>query len=418
MTMTAFSTSRWPLSAAQHGIFSAHQADPGGAAHNVAEYVDIPGPVDHDRFEAATQRAVAEAEALHMRFTMIGDRHCQDVVAVRPCRLEAVDLSGEADPVAAAFAWMRADLADPVSLVDGPLFHQALLTLSPDRVFWYHRSHRIALDRYGLFLMDRRVSELYNGCDGEPFDPLRPVVDEDVAYALSAGWRRDRRFWLDRFADAPVPVSLADGAATPSTGVLRRTVSLPRTALEDWAEVADRCRTSWSAVVIAAVAAYLRHVTGASEVVLGLPRMCRRRTAALNVPCSTSNTMPLRVLTPPGATLPELAGDVAEEVKVCQPHERYRGELLRSELQMPRLYGPVVDINPISYELVFDGHAAVATTLSSGPVEDLTITVHGGQGGAGPRIDFDGNPALYSGDDLTVHQQAFLDLLETAPAFA
>lgn len=416
--MTAFSTSRWPLSAAQHGIFAAHQADAGGAAHNVAEYVDIAGPVDHDRFEAASRRAVAEAEALHMRFAELEDRHWQDVVSVRPWRLEAVDVSAAPDPAAAALAWMQADLAGPVSLTDGPLFRQALITLSPSRVFWYHRSHRIALDRYGLFLLDRRVSELYNGVEGEPFDPLRPVVDEDVAYALSAGWRRDRRFWLDRFADVPVPVSLTDGAAPPSAGFLRRTVELPRTALEDWAEVADRCNTSWSAVVIAAVAAYLRHVTGASEVVLGLPRMCRRRTAALNVPCSTANTMPLRVLTPPGASLTELAGDIAEEVKVCQPHERYRAELLRHELRVPRLYGPVVDINPISYELVFAGHSAVARTLSAGPVEDLTITVHGGQAGSGPRIDFDGNPALYSGDDLTVHQQAFLDLLETAPAFA
>lgn len=416
--MTAYTTSRWPLSAAQHGIFAAHQTDPGGGAHNVAEYVDIAGPVDFDRFQAASRRAVAEAEALHMRFAVVGERHCQDLVPMRPWHLAAVDVSTSADPVAAAFAWMRADLTNPVNLVDGPLFHQALITLSPNRVFWYHRSHRIALDRYGLFLLDRRVSELYNAFDGEPFDPLRPVVDEDVAYALSAGWRRDRRFWLDRFADVPVPVSLAEGTAAPSAGFLRRTVELPRTALEDWAEVASRCRTSWSAVVIAAVAAYLRHVTGTSEVVLGLPRMCRRRTAALNVPCSTSNTMPLRVLTPPGASLVELAGDIAEEVKVCQPHERYRSELLRSELHVPRLYGPVVDINPISYELVFDGRRAVAQTLSAGPVEDLTITVHGGQGGSGPRIDFDANPALYSSDDLTVHQQAFLDLLETAPAFA
>jgi hypothetical protein len=415
MSMTAFSTSRWPLSAAQHGIFAGHQADPAGAAHNVAEYVDIAGPVDHARFEAATRQAVAEAEALHMRFAVTG---CQDVVAVRPFRLDTVDVSSSPDPLSAALSWMRSDLALPVSLDQGPLFRQALITVSADRVLWYHRSHCIALDRYGLFLLDRRVSELYRGIDGEPFDPLRPVVDEDVAYALSAGWRRDRRFWLDRFADAPVPISLVEGSAPPSAGVLRRTVSLPPTALEDWAEVAERCRTSWSAVVIAAVAAYLRHVTGTSEVVLGLPRLCRRRTAALNVPCSVSNTMPLRVLTPPGASLTELAGDIAEEVKVCQPHERYRSEVLRQELHVPRLYGPVVDINPVSYELSFDAHPAVAHTLSAGPVEDLAITVHGGQAGAGPRIDFDGNPALYSGDDLTVHQQAFLDLLETAPAFA
>jgi Condensation domain len=418
MGMTAFSTSRWPLSAAQHGIFAAQQAEPGSAAHNVAEYVDIAGPVDVDRFRVATAQAVAEAEVLHMRFGVVGDLLCQKAVPAREWPLPVVDVSDEPDPLAAGHTWMRADLARPVDLAGGQLFRQALVAVADDRFLWYHRSHRIALDRYGLFLVDRRVSELYSGIGGEPFDSLRSVVDEDSSYAHSASWRRDRGFWLDRLADAPPPISLAEHNASPSVDFLRRTVELPRATLADWAEVAGRRRTNWSAVVIAAVAAYLRHVTGTAEVVLGLPRTCRHRSAALNVPCSTANTVPLRVLTPPGANLAELAGDVAEEIKVCQPHERYRVELLREELHAARLYGPVVEINPISYQLEFDGSPGTAWTLSAGPVEDLTITVHGGQVGAGPRIDFDANPLLYGADELTVHQQAFLDLLETAPAFA
>ncbi|GAA3435470.1 hypothetical protein [Kutzneria kofuensis] len=51
-----------------------------------------------------------------MRVAVVG---CQDVVAVRPFQLETVDVSASPDPLSAALAWMRSDLADPVSLARG-----------------------------------------------------------------------------------------------------------------------------------------------------------------------------------------------------------------------------------------------------------------------------------------------------------
>lgn len=419
--MTTFSSTRWPLSSAQLAIWSAQRRDPASPAHNVAEYVDVNGPVDLPSFEVAVNQAVAEAEALHVRFAVSGDQVWQHVLPAESWRLGIIDVSGEADPFEAAMSWMRVDLARPMDLGRGPLFRQVLFVVGEDRHLWYHRTHNIVLDSYGFFLLNRRVAELYSARgSGEPFEPLRPVIDQDAAYVRSQACVRDREFWMARYADAPIPVGLADRTAPAAPEFLRRSTTLPPSSVEDWAEVADRCGTSWSTVVIATVAAYLRHVTEAPEVVLGLPRVCRRRSVSLNVPCSTLNVVPLRVATPAGAGLRELSRQVADEVIAVWPRERYRSDWLRQEVHpgapQRRLFGPVVNVNPISYELWFGGHRGTAHSLSSGAVEDLTITVHGGHVGSGPRVDFDANPAVYGADDLTVHLQAFLDLLDTAPA--
>ncbi|AHI00577.1 condensation domain-containing protein [Kutzneria albida] len=422
--MTTFSATRWPLSAAQQGIWSAQQLEPDSPAHTVAEYVDISGPLRLPEFEAAAYQAVAEAETLHTRFVEDGGQVWQQLLPAESWRLGLIDVSGHGDPVGAALDWMRTDLARPVDLTRGPLFGQALFALSPNRFLWYHRAHHLALDGFGLFLLNRRVSELYSalvsgtGTGGEPFDPLRPVFEQDSAYLGSRGHERDQRFWTQRFADAPIPVTLAGRGAPAGALPLRRSTALSPSVMDGWTDAAQRCGTSWATVVTATVATYLRHITGAGEVVLGLPRLCRRRSLSLNVPCSAANVVPLRVRTPPGAGLHELSRAVADEVLAVWPHERYRSEWLRAELHPDtptrRLHGPVVSVNPIGYELSFGGHRGTARPLSRGAVDDLSITVQGGDIGTGPRVDLEANPALYSADDLTVHMRALLDLLDTA----
>ena len=54
--------------------------------------------------------------------------------------------------------------------------------------------------------------------------------------------------------------------------------------------------------------------------------------------------------------------------------------------------------------------------LSSGPIDDMMVNVYPGVAGASTRVDFLGNPALYSTADLATHHARFLDLLRTLVA--
>ncbi|HYI00035.1 myxochelin non-ribosomal peptide synthetase MxcG [Hyalangium sp.] len=411
----------WPLSAAQHGIWLGQQLDLQSPVYNAGECIEIRGAVDPALFEAAVRQAVREAEVLHARFVSVADGPKQLLGQELDWALHVADLSGTPDPWETAQAWMREDLARTVDLSRGPLFAEALFKAAPERFFWYQRVHHIALDGYGFSLLARRVAEHYTAlASGRPttggFGPLRSVLAEDAAYQAGEHSALDRAFWLERFADRPTPVTLAEPAPM-SASFVRHTSFLPPDDVERLTASARQAHLSWPDLVLAATAAWLHRQTHASEVVLGLPVMSRLGSAALRVPCMAMNIVPLRVQVPPDAGLFELGRGIASELRAIRPHLRYRYEQLRRDLRLVggqrRLFGPVVNIMPFDYALRFAGMPAIAHNISAGPVEDLSIGLYARSDGGGLRIDFDANPACYRADALDTLQRDFLQLMES-----
>ncbi|MBN8227831.1 myxochelin non-ribosomal peptide synthetase MxcG [Corallococcus macrosporus] len=410
-----------PLTAAQHGIWVGQQLDLNSPVYNAGECIEFRGAVDPVRFESALRKAVADADALHSRFVAGSEGPVQRIDAGTDWTLQRVDLSGEADSWAAAQEWMWKDLGRTVDLATGPLFAQALLTVGPERSFWFQRIHHIAMDGYGFSLLARRVAELYTAeVTGKAapagFSRLGPVLDEDVAYRSGPLLQKDRDFWVGRFEDAPVPPLLAE-AAPMSSRFLRRSEHLRPELMAALQAGAKQAGVSWSDLVLAVTASYLHQRTGAAEAVLGLPVMGRLGSASLRVPCMAMNIVPLRIAVRPDAGLYALARDVAAEMKAARPHLRYRYEQLRRDLRLVggqrKLFGPVVNIMPFDYALDFAGVPGTAHNISAGPVEDLSFGFHARSGGTGLRVDLDANPACYTEAALQEHQRGFLQLLES-----
>ncbi|MCY1045092.1 myxochelin non-ribosomal peptide synthetase MxcG [Corallococcus sp. bb12-1] len=419
--MHPFQDENRPLSAAQHGIWVGQQLDLQSPVYNAGECIEFRGAVDPVRFESALRRAVAESDALHSRFVTGDGGPVQRMDAGTEWTLHRVDLSAETDPWAAAQEWMWKDLGRTVDLATGPLFSQALLTVGPERSFWFQRIHHIAMDGYGFSLLARRVAELYSAeANGKlapvGFNRLGPVLDEDVAYRAGPQLQKDRDFWVNRFEDAPVPALLAE-AAPMSSRFLRRSEHLSPELMAALQAGAKQAGVSWSDLVLAVTAIYLHQRTGAPEAVLGLPVMGRLGSAALKVPCMAMNIVPLRIAVRPDAGLYVLARDVAAEMKAARPHLRYRYEQLRRDLRLVggqrKLFGPVVNIMPFDYALDFAGVQATAHNISAGPVEDLSFGFHARSGGKELRVDLDANPSCYTEESLAVHQRGFLQLLES-----
>ncbi|MEH1097958.1 amino acid adenylation domain-containing protein [Micromonospora sp. CPCC 205561] len=413
------------LGAAQEGIWTGQQFDPESAAYNTGEYVEIRGPVDPDLLEAAVRATVAEAEALNMVFEEDADgRPRQRPRDDGACPVHRVDTSAEADPLAAALAWMRADLGAAVDLRKDLLFCQAIFQLGPDHVLWYQRAHHIALDGYGLSLIARRVAERYTAlAEGReppprPFGSLAAVVEEDRAYTDSAAYVAAREHWTSRSAGRPTPVVLARRTGKLARTVLRVGQDLDAEGLAGVRAAAKAAGTTWSETVIAAFAAYLHRMTGAPELTLALPVMCRLGSAALRVPCMVTNVVPLWVRVEPTATLTDLTGAVAAEVRSARPHLRYRYEQLRRDLRLVaserKLFGPSVNIMPFDYGLRFAGQRGLVHNVGAGLVEDLVVHVYDHADGTGLRVVLDANPNCYDEEELTGHLHRFVAFLRRA----
>ncbi|MGW0205989.1 amino acid adenylation domain-containing protein [Streptomyces sp. NPDC003233] len=406
-----------PLSAAQRGIWYGHQLDPSGRRYRIAEYFDIRGPVDSEAFAAAWRQVVAETEALRVRFTEEpdGPRQC---VAGTGAAVELVDVSARPDPEGAALERMRADLDQPVELCRGPLHTVLLFKLATDRWRWYFQFHHAALDGYSGAMVVRRVAEVYSALvAGEPADrrdplPLRALLDQEAAYRASGSFAADQEYWRAQLADRPEPVTLAGRSSAAAEGPVRCSAQLGPDAQRRLTESTGRALPT---VVLAAVAAYLHRLTGAQDLVLGLPVAARPGPGA-GTPGMVSNLLPLRLTVTSGQSCADLTRHVLSRTREALRHQRYRYEDMRRDqrlsLQDESLVGPVVNVLPFSYDRGFGGHPMTSHNLAGGLVEDLSITVYDRGDGQGLRIDFDASAPLYRQEDLLSHQRGLLRVLQ------
>src|SRR3954471_15823196 len=408
-----------PLSDAQLGIWFAQSIDQSSTTYNLAEYLEIGGPVDATLFEVALQQVGAETEALHVRFVSNADMPGQIIGPAPDWSMSLVDVSGAAGPQAAAERWMRADLAKPVDLTRGPLFAYALLKAAADRFFWYSRYHHIVMDGFGFALVARRVADVYSSlvagraADPGTFGSLAPLLEDEVGYRRSKRFEQDRQFWIDYLADLQEPASLGERARPTAHDFIRHSGVLAFSRLQHLHSVAHRAGVSLPQFVIAAAAIFVHRLTGAQDVIVDVPLTGRMTPAARRAPWMMSNVLPLRLAVRADMSVSELAAEATRRMRHVIRHQRYNVANLRRDIGRAdqRMFGPTINFMPFDYNLHFDGYPVTAYNLSNGPVDDLSIVLYDRLDSRDLRIDFDGNPALYSADRLAELQQRFLRLL-------
>nr|WGD65500.1 condensation domain-containing protein [Bacillus subtilis] len=210
-----------------------------------------------------------------------------------------------------------------------------------DRFFWYQRIHHIAIDGFGFSLIAQRVASTYTalikGQTAKATVPLglsSTILEENTDYRGSVQYEKDRQFWLDRFADAPEVVSLADRAPRTSNSFLRHTAYLPPSDVNALKEAARYFSGSWHEVMIAVSAVYVHRMTGSEDVVLYLPMMGRIGSASLNVPAMVMNLLPLRLTVSSSMSFSELIQQISREIRSIRRHHKYRHEELRRDLKL------------------------------------------------------------------------------------
>ncbi|MDS0527391.1 amino acid adenylation domain-containing protein [Clostridium sp. SHJSY1] len=412
----------WNLSGSQSGIWFAQQLEPENPIYNTGEYIEINGFLDEKYFELALRKAVKETEALHVKFGVNEDGPWQIIQPSSNFTLHFIDVSLAENPKEEAEKWMNDDLSKPINLINDPLFCEVLFKVSPNRYFWYQRIHHMVMDGYGFSLIAQRVGKIYTALinnksyDEGAFDPLHLVLEEDLSYRSSEKFKQDCDFWLEHFADEPEVVSLVNKVVKTSEHILRETANIASEISQSLRNTAQKFKGSWHNLLIAATAVYMHRLTGSEDVILTLPMMGRLGSASINTPCMMMNLLPLRLKLRPDMTFEELVKQVSNEVRDLQKHQKYRHEELRRDLKLfgenQRLSGPRINIMPFEYGVDFAGNKGVIHKLATGPVDDLSINIYDKSDGNGLRIDFDANGEIYSEEQLAIHKNRFVSLLE------
>ncbi|MFJ1557572.1 condensation domain-containing protein [Streptomyces mirabilis] len=309
----------------------AEQSNPRGQQSRIGEYLEIRGPIDAEKFEAALRRTIAEAQPFQARFGECEGVPWQIADLADDWVFPVLDVSTEGDAMASAKAWMRADLARRLPLSTGPLFSYALFRLGPEHVVWYLSAHHILADGHSGALISLRVAELYSaavtGRDPAPapYGSLRTLLENERRYRESDACAADQVHWGDRFAEALRPTRLAGTPSGTPDHNLTETGRLSAAETARLRTAARQARTHWSVLLIATTVAYLHKTTGERHVVLTLPVAARPDAELRTVPVMLSNTPPLHVEVRPEESALDLIGKVSREFRRLLRHQRHRG---------------------------------------------------------------------------------------------
>lgn len=404
------------LTEAQAGLWFAQRLAPDNPSFNTAHAVWIDGPLDVAAFLAAVDQAAAEAEAFALRFAERADG--QPVQWHEPAhvpRLLVRDVSAEAQPASVARALMQADRLSAVDPTRDRISQQVLFDLGGQRWVWYLRVHHLAADGYGMALFTDRVCALYAGRAGEPLPGLAAVLADDAAYRADPRRAAAGQWWREQMQGAPAGAGLA-GSLEASSDALRWVQPLDAAFRERLLQVSAGWLQPWPDVLAALSAEYLRRMSAADEVVLGVPYMSRLGSASARVPAMVMNVLPLRVAAGEGS-VEAFTLALGRQLSQSRKHGRYRGEQLRRDLGLvgaqQRLHGPMVNVQPFYKPLALAGVQATLEVLCTGPVDDLTLGFRG-DGQTLLDLEIEANPALYSREDVEAHAARLLHFVSTA----
>lgn len=404
------------LTEAQSGLWFAQRLAPDNPSFNTAHAVWIEGALDVAAFAAAADQAAGEAQAFALRFAEGTDG--QPLQWHDPAHVPLLslrDVSAEADAAAAARSLMHADRLCPVDPTRDRIGQQVLFDMGGQRWVWYLRVHHLAADGYGMALFTDRVCALYAGRTGEPLPALAGVLADDAAYRADPRREQAGQWWRGQLQGAPAGVGLA-GTLAASDDALRWVQPLDAPFRERLLQASVRWLQPWPDVLAALSAEYLRRMSAADEVVLGVPYMGRLGNASARVPAMVMNVLPLRVAAGEGS-VEEFTRGLARQLSQGRKHGRYRGEQLRRDLGLvgaqQRLHGPLVNVQPFYKPLALPGVQATLEVLSTGPVDDLTLGFRG-DGQSLLDLEIEANPALYSREDVEAHAARLLHFVSAA----
>ncbi|MGA8162482.1 MAG: condensation domain-containing protein, partial [Acidobacteriaceae bacterium] len=425
--MSEFDGERRELLGAQLGVWYGQLLGPEDSVYTEGEYLEIHGDLDLDLFGTALRRTVDEIDIHHLRFCGDDESPRQYVDRRDSWQLHIIDVSAAADPRAVAESWMWADMQRPIDLREGPLFTHALFSAGPGLFFWYQSCHHMICDGIGAAVIVRRQAEIYTSLleggfpdKGAP-EPFSVLLDSERSYRASAALGEDREFWRDALSGFPGMRSMSGRLAGKAQHLrIRNTENIDSGGAADLKSAARRLSTSFSGLVIAAASIYLSRCGGAEDIVLGLGVSGRTSSRERKIPGMTTNILPVRLAMNPEMSAGELSRQVSKAVRDGLRHQRYRFEDMTRDLKLAEgvsLFGLLINVIPFDYAVEFGGCPAIAHSLSTGPVDDVNISIWDRSGDGSIQIAFDVNPDIYSaasGNEMSRRFRRILDWMAAA----
>ncbi|MGD2116692.1 MAG: condensation domain-containing protein, partial [Acidobacteriota bacterium] len=357
---------RLPLSAGQEQLWFVDRLEPGDPSFNLPSVARLRGALVPAALGRALAALVTRHEVLRTAFETGADGPSQVILPPDPPTrppLPLIDVSGlppeRREPEARR--WAAAEGRGAFDLGRAPLLRASLVRLAPEEHLFLLTVHHIVSDGRSQEILLADLEVLYDAARAAPAGDRLGLADaglpaQALQYADYAVWQRrvlrgealDRRlaYWRGRLGGTLPELRFpGEGAGRPAarSGRARRgevrMLPLEGRLLERLRSLARAGGGTLFMTLLAAFAAWLHRVTGATDLLVGTPSANRGRTEVEDLVGFFVNTLVLRTDLTGDPGFLELAGRVREEALGAFTHADLPFESLVAALQPERSSG-------------------------------------------------------------------------------
>ncbi|WBO65115.1 non-ribosomal peptide synthetase [Streptomyces camelliae] len=423
------------MSSAQQRIWFLQGMEPEGTAYNLTEAFRVSGPLDFEALSRAVDALVARHDSFRTRFVEAAGVLLQVVEdAPADCESSGVlvlsdkekDFAQDGEGAVREFVDQVVD--EPFDLATGPMLRLRLGRLAPQDHVLVVSAHHIACDGWSMGLLLSELSELYRAERG---GTPAGLAEPDLQYADFAVWERELLdaertaeyldYWTGHLSGVPALLQLpADKARTtalfPASGTCEFTV--PEAVVKGLQALGSSCKSSLFMVLLASFQTFLSRLTGAQDLVVGIPLSGRTQEGTQSLIGMFVNTLAIRGDLRNNPTVREFVTRTRENVLAGQEHGELPFEQIVEALNPDRVSGvnPLVQVmfqlldSEFSGELLLDGaRAEKVLTPQQTTFFDLSLDmVHDEQGLRG---SFNYSADLFEAETVSRFADYFLTLL-------
>ena len=319
-------TSRLIASPAQERLYYLNELAPRSPTYLVPVRMDISGPLDPRRMEAALTDLIGRHEILRTGF--VPDPGRGVVQVIHPASEIRPDITAGAVASAAVDRHVRSVIRRPFDLARPPLIRAGLWRVDDADERWVLAIclHHIVADGWSLRLLITDLKAAYHGHHQD----RRP---DRLQYADYAAWQRDRDdsadlvpqmdYWRERLASPPVADFGANSSATPGDPFAGASVpvSLSAELAGGMRQLGDAEHATLFQVLLAGAAIAFTRWAGEREIIIGTPVAGRGLPELEDVVGNFVNTLPLRIAVDDRQTVRSLVTSVKNECLDAYAHQ-------------------------------------------------------------------------------------------------
>lgn len=349
-----------PLTDSQREIWMSHQmGGAAAAAFNESGSLWLEGTLDLAALQGAWDDLIARHDALRLRFARDGSTF--DVCDPGSLPLMHVDLTADADAQSALDALIADEGARAIDITAEPPLRAHLVAMGADRHVLVFTVHHIVADGWSFGVMLDDLAALYAArvAGGTADLPVAPSFASHARASAAAGaGEKTLAFWREQYATVPALPELP-GDRPPRPG--RKSHAGGTVFHEIGGDLLTTARKAGAkqgctlfATTFAAMQILVHRLSGASDIVLGVPTAAQQQMPEPNLVGHCVNLLPVRAPIAPGATVADHLACVRDCLMAAFDHQDITFGTIVQALKVPRQIDRL-PLTEIEFNLEKDG---------------------------------------------------------------